>query len=71
MCVATPVQVKKVDGQKAIVDPNIEVDLSLMSEKVKPGDWLMCHQGLAINKLNPDEVQDILDLARRCGHNHE
>ena len=67
MCVATPVKIKKVEGQTATVADNLKVDLALVCD-AKKGDWLLCHGGLAIQKVSKEDAQEILVLAKTCSH---
>ncbi len=72
MCIATPVKVKKVKGDKAVVDAlgeTLEVDTSLV-KGVGVGDYLLAKGSLAIQKLAPQEAEEILKLVKSCNH-HE
>ncbi|MBU0708244.1 HypC/HybG/HupF family hydrogenase formation chaperone [Patescibacteria group bacterium] len=73
MCLATPLQIKQINKQTATVGDaqhTHEVDLSLI-ENAQIGDWLICHANLALNKINEQEAQEILQLQQRvspcCG----
>jgi hydrogenase expression/formation protein HypC len=64
MCLATPVKIVKITGQKAIVtsgDHEHEVDLSLVPE-ARVGDYILAHGELAINKLPPEEAEKVLNM---------
>lgn len=67
MCIATPVRIKELKQDKAILDDGRDIDLSLV-ENPKKGDWLLCHADLAINKLNEKEAKEILKLNKMCSH---
>lgn len=72
MCMATPVRIKskiKEQKSKVIVDGDKEVDVSLI-EDPKVGDWLLCHETMAINKISEEEAQNILGLIKTCNHHH-
>ena len=69
MCLATPVQVQKIQGKKAFLTDGRQVDLVMISN-ARAGDWLLCHADLAINKISKKEAQDILELTKSCGHSH-
>lgn len=72
MCLATPVKVIKLKGDKATVDAlgeKLEVDLSLL-KGIKVGDYLLAKSSLAIQKLAPQEAEEILKLVKSCNH-HE
>lgn len=62
MCVGIPQKVVKVNRQKAIVSSGRhqhEVDISLVSSKLKRGDYILTYHNLAICKLPKEEVEDI------------
>ncbi len=73
MCLATPVKVTKLEGDKATVDAlgeEMTVDTSLL-KGVKVGDYLLAKGELAIQKIPVEDAEKILELVRRCDHNHE
>ena len=73
MCLATPVKVKKIEGDTAIVDAlgkKMKVDISLL-KGVEIGDYLLAKGELAIQKVLPDEAEKILELVKQCNHRHE
>lgn len=67
MCLAIPVKVKKVSKNAAIVEDGKKVDISLVQD-LKPGDYLLVHEHLAINKISKKEAGQILALAKECHH---
>ena len=69
MCLAIPGKVKKVDGQKAELKDGKKIDISLV-QNLKPGDYLLVHEHLAINKISKSEADQILELAGKCHHHH-
>ena len=69
MCLAIPVKVKKIAGQKAELKDGKKVDISLVQD-LKPGDYLLVHENLAINKISKKEADQILELAGKCHHHH-
>ncbi len=71
MCVATPMKIKSVAGNKAIVDydgKDFEVSLQL-KPNAKPGDWVLAHGEIVINTIPKEEAQEILKLIEKtdCG----
>lgn len=61
MCLAIPAKIIDVDWPYAVVDlkgarRKIRVDLI---DEVKPGDYVLIHVGLAIQKVSEDEVKEI------------
>jgi hydrogenase expression/formation protein HypC len=67
MCLAIPLKIIKINGQKAIVQSNEhshEVDLSLVSN-VEIGDYLVCKGDLAINKIPREDAEKIIDLVQK------
>ncbi len=67
MCLATPVKIKKVNNNCALLDDGRKVDLSLIGN-AQIGNWILCHDSLAINKLDEKEAKEILELAKKCHH---
>ncbi len=73
MCIATPVKITKLKKDKAVVDAlgeQIEVDVSLL-KGVKVGDYLLAKGELAIQKLSPEDAEEILKLVQKCKHQHD
>lgn len=75
MCLATPVKIVDIKKEKleALVgDQGKEksVNISLVSE-AKKGDWLLCHDDMAINIIGEKQALEILDLAKSCPHGHD
>ncbi|MCS7139081.1 MAG: HypC/HybG/HupF family hydrogenase formation chaperone [Candidatus Nezhaarchaeota archaeon] len=67
MCLAVPAKVLEVKGDKAIVDfggVKREVILSLLSDAVQPGMYVLVHTGYAIQVLDEEEAQETLKLWR-------
>lgn len=72
MCLATPVRIVKIDGQKAVVesgDHTHNVDLSIV-ENVQVGDYVLAHGELVIQKLPKDEAEKILGMISTLSHEH-
>lgn len=67
MCLATPVKIKKVLNNCALLDDGRKINVSLVGQ-IQKGDWLLCHADLAINKLEEKEAQEILKLSKMCHH---
>lgn len=70
MCLATPLKIKKVLENHALLEDNQRVDISLVRD-AKRGDWLLCHADLAINKLPEEEAKEILKLNSSCYHHKD
>lgn len=68
MCLATPVKIKKIENNRALLENGQEVDVSLV-DSPSPGEWLLCHADLAINKVEEKEAKEILKLVKECTHN--
>jgi hydrogenase expression/formation protein HypC len=64
MCLAIPAKVIRVNGQSAMVSiEDVEYTASLMLlDDVKAGDFIMLHAGFAIEKVDPDEAAETLQL---------
>ena len=69
MCLATPVKIKKIKGNKAEIENGKTIDISLVSD-LKSGDYILAHDNLAINKINSKEAKQILKLVKSCHHKH-
>ena len=64
MCLAVPVQVKVIEGEKAEVELSgitRNVDISLIPE-VKVGDYVLLHAGYAISHIDEAEAHETLNL---------
>ncbi len=66
MCLATPLQVDKIDGDFAWVKDNGEKFkiATYLLKGLKSGDWIMAHDGLAISTLPKKEAKTILALIK-------
>lgn len=68
MCLATPLQIKKIKDNFATVEhdgKNFKVSLQL-TPKARVGDWLLVHGELAINTIPENEALDILRLIHQA-----
>jgi hydrogenase expression/formation protein HypC len=67
MCLATPVRIEKLVGEKrAVVSQGavmVEVDVSLLRD-AKPGDHVIVHAGYAIETLTLSDAEERLALFR-------
>ena len=66
MCLAIPVQVERIEGQKGTVvldGARSEVILSLVPD-VAVGDWVLIHAGFAITTLDADEARETYELLK-------
>jgi len=64
MCLAIPAKVIGVEGKTATVTiEDVEYTASLLLlDDVKPGDFIMLHAGFAIEKVDPLEAAETLQL---------
>lgn len=65
MCLGIPAKVLRIIGKKAVISQGghtHEVDISLVSEKLKKGDYLLVHHNIAINRLPQEEAKKIIAL---------
>ncbi len=72
MCLATPVKIIEINGQKATVgskDHSHVVDISLIPD-VQVGDYILAHGELAINKLQTEEAEKILAMISQTHQAH-
>jgi hydrogenase expression/formation protein HypC len=74
MCLELPALVLEVDadGVSATVTDDDRTGRALLlavdsdAEPVKPGDWLLVHAGVAVQRLSPAEATDLLELIREA-----
>jgi len=62
MCLGIPMRVVKVDGNTALVEQGgvskrVRVDFI---RDLHPGDYVIIHAGLAIERVKPDEAEETL-----------
>jgi hydrogenase expression/formation protein HypC len=63
MCVAYPGEVKKIDGTMAKVDfSGSLVDVNIGVVKAKVGDYVLVHAGCAIEAMNKEKAEEILEV---------
>ena len=68
MCLGVPGRVVEIDGPIATVDfmgARRTVSLHLLDEPVSPGDYVLNHVGIALRRIPPEEVGDMLALFDR------
>ncbi|PLX99406.1 MAG: HypC/HybG/HupF family hydrogenase formation chaperone [Desulfuromonas sp.] len=67
MCLAVPMQVKKIDDQTALceIDGVTREACLMMLDDVAVGDYVLIHAGFAIERLDADEAQRTLALFRK------
>ncbi len=64
MCLAIPVKVIKINGEKAIVDADgLQKEISIMLlPQIKVGDYVLLHSGFAIKRVDLEEAKETLKL---------
>jgi len=70
MCLAIPVKIKEISKEKVISMGNKEIDVTLITDKLHIGDYLLVHDSLAVNKLPKQEAEKIIDVVNTCSHAH-
>lgn len=68
MCLATPLQIKKIERTTAFVDHDgkaFPVSLQLIPN-AKVGDWVLAHGEIGISILPESEAHDILNLIKKA-----
>lgn len=67
MCLAVPMRVLEIDGEKARVAlSGIEIDVQLdLVEGVCVDDYVIVHAGFAIERLSAEEAKETLAVLRR------
>jgi hydrogenase expression/formation protein HypC len=77
MCLAIPGQViELVDAANAIAKVDVvgvrrNVNVGLLDDGAKPGDWVLIHVGFALSKVDEEEAQATLELLERMGAEYE
>ena len=64
MCLAVPVRVLQIDGQKALVEIgglSRQVSIMLVPD-TRVGDYVLLHAGFAIQKLDEEEATETIRL---------
>lgn len=68
MCLGIPGKVISVsENKRAVVEISgvqREVRLDLIDETMEPGNYVICHAGFAIHKIDEDLAQELLDCLR-------
>ena len=72
MCLAVPAKVISIEGTNALVAiEDVEYTASLLLlEDVKPGDFVLLHAGFAIEKIDPDEAAETMQLLNEIAKNN-
>jgi hydrogenase expression/formation protein HypC len=67
MCLAIPMEIKTIDGNQAVAEAGgirKEVRLDLI-DGAEIGDYILIHTGYAIEKLDPAEALETLELIKQ------
>jgi hydrogenase expression/formation protein HypC len=67
MCIAFPGKIISIDDNRAIIDiegTRREAFLDLIDEEVSIGDYVICHAGFAIHKVDEELAKEKLTLLR-------
>jgi hydrogenase expression/formation protein HypC len=68
MCIAFPGKVMEIDDDnRAVIDiggTRREVSLDIMDEPVALGDFVLCHAGFAIRKVDEADASERLEMLR-------
>lgn len=66
MCLAIPMQIKRIDGLQALCEAKgVEREVSLFmlqDEKLSPGDYVLIHVGYAIQTVTAQEARSTWEL---------
>ncbi len=63
MCLAIPMEVKKITGDWAVVEyegTRREVRLEIVDERPEVGDYVIIHAGFALHRINEEEAKESL-----------
>ncbi|HNP75144.1 MAG TPA: HypC/HybG/HupF family hydrogenase formation chaperone [bacterium] len=61
MCLAIPLQIKNISGDRAELFDGRKVNAVLIPD-LKQGDWVLTVNGIIVNKIGANEAQAVLDL---------
>jgi hydrogenase expression/formation protein HypC len=67
MCLAIPMEIREINGNEAVAEAGgirKEIRLDLL-DGAEVGDFVLIHTGYAIEKLDPAEARETLDLIRQ------
>jgi hydrogenase expression/formation protein HypC len=67
MCIAFPGKIISIDDNRAIIDiegTRREAFLDLIDEDIAIGDYVICHAGFAIHKVDEELAKEKLALLR-------
>lgn len=74
MCLAVPMEVIEMDGQRARValgGVSRHIRLDILHERPKVGDYVIVHAGFALHVVPPEEARGTIDLFHRMAAHHE
>jgi hydrogenase expression/formation protein HypC len=77
MCLAIPGQVVElVDAANDIAKVEVvgvrrNVNVGLLGDGAKPGDWVLIHVGFALSKVDEEEARATLSLLEQMGAEYE
>ncbi|AKI97581.1 HypC/HybG/HupF family hydrogenase formation chaperone [Kosmotoga pacifica] len=69
MCLAVPLRILEVNGNKALAERfgvKLEIDVRFI-EGLKVGDYVLVHAGFAIQKVDMDSAREIEKAGERLG----
>ncbi len=72
MCLATPMQMIRVEGDYGYVvhgGKEYKVELSLI-DNPQVGDWILAHGELAVSRIPSKDAEEILQLISQANSSH-
>ena len=70
MCVAAPMKVIEVDGNKIRAElggVTKDARLEIVDERPEVGDYVIIHAGFALHRIDPEEARITLELWKEMG----
>jgi len=70
MCLGVPAEVVEIYNKDGLRTARVRIGgaeteiLLTLSEDIKPGDYVIVHAGIAISKIDEEELDEILNLWR-------
>jgi len=61
MCLTIPVQIKKINGQKAEINDGRQINIAVL-DGLEIGDWVLANADLAVSKITAREAEEIKNI---------
>ncbi|MBU4342794.1 MAG: HypC/HybG/HupF family hydrogenase formation chaperone [Candidatus Omnitrophica bacterium] len=67
MCLAIPMKIERIEGDRAMLSAGNVKRMAAINFLTNPkiGDYVIVHAGFAIERLDPKEAEETLEILRR------